>query len=281
FIVKDGKAIYTPTTEEYKDAIRWFHELYSKGYIDKEVFTHDKNVYVSKIQNPQNIVGMFLGWSASATAAANKENYVLMAPIENVNGDKIWRRVNAKVISRGAFAITNKCEHPEVLMRWIDQSYDRETSLEICQGMIGKALEKTADGGYKFLPVPKGTNLDAIIHEYGPGNDGTFAVMNEIVDKLELNANLRERRNNDIFLEPYLVPLSEMYPSVFFTEDEIDEISILQTDIDSYVLQKYASWIVDGGVDNEWNAFQAKLKTMGVDKYIAIYQAALDRFYAK
>ena len=281
FIVKDGKAIYTPTTEEYKDAIRWFHELYSKGYIDKEVFTHDKNVYVSKIQNPQNIVGMFLGWSASATAAANKENYVLMAPIENVNGDKIWRRVNAKVISRGAFAITNKCEHPEVLMRWIDQSYDRETSLEICQGMIGKALEKTDDGGYKFLPVPQGTNLDAIIHEYGPGNDGTFAVMNEIVDKLELNANLKERRNNDIFLEPYLVPLSEMYPSVFFTEEEIDEISILQTDIDSYVLQKYASWIVDGGVDNDWSAFQAKLKTMGVDKYIAIYQTALDRFYAK
>ena len=70
-------------------------------------------------------------------------------------------------------------------------------------------------------------------------------------------------------------------PSVFFTEEEIDEISILQTDIDSYVLQKYASWIVDGGVDNDWSAFQAKLKTMGVDKYIAIYQTALDRFYAK
>ncbi|MGN0906305.1 MAG: hypothetical protein ACI4NM_04095 [Bullifex sp.] len=281
FVVKDGKAVYTPATTEYRDAIEWFHKLYSEGLIDKEVFTHDKNVYVSKIQNPQNIVGMFLGWSASATAAANKGNYILMAPIENVNGEKIWRKVNAKVISRGAFAITNKCEHPEVLMRWIDQSFDLETSLEICQGMLGKALEKTEEGRYRFLPVPAGTNLDAIIHEYGPGNDGIFTVMNEIVEKLDLNANLQERKDNDIFLDPYLVPLTEMYPSVFFTEDEIEEVSVLQTDIDSYVLQKYASWIVDGGATAEWNTFQTKLKNMGVDRYIEIYQAALDRFYAK
>lgn len=281
FVVKDGKVIFTPTTEEYKNAIEWFHKLYAEGLIDKEVFTHDKNVYVSKIQNPENIVGMFLGWSTSATAAANKENYIAMAPLENVNGEKIWRTVNAKIISRGAFAITNQCEHPEVLMRWIDQSFDLETSLEICQGMLGKALEKNADGTYSFIKLPKGTNLDAVIHEYGPGNDGTFAVMQEIVDKLHLNANLQERQDLDKFYSEYNVPLTEMYPSVFFTEDEIEEISTLKTDIDSYVLQKYASWIVDGGIEKEWSAFQNKLKTMGVERYIEIYQAACDRFYDK
>ena len=65
------------------------------------------------------------------------------------------------------------------------------------------------------------------------------------------------------------------------TEEEIEEISILQTDIDSYVLQKYAQWIVDGGADAEWDAFQKQLKTMGVDRYIQIYQDACDRYYAE
>ena len=279
FIVKDGQVVYTPTTEEYKNAINWFHELYKEGLIDKEVFTHDKNVYVSKIQNPENIVGMFLGWSTSATAAANKDKYIPMAPLENVNGEKIWRRVDSKIVSRGSFSITSSCEHPEVLMRWIDQSYEPETSLEICQGMIGKAIEKTSDGKYKFIKLPSGTNLDAVIHEYGPGNDGTYGLMKETVDKLELNANLEERKKLDEFYSPYNVPSTYMYPNVFFTESEIEEISTLQTDIDSYVLQKYASWIVDGGADQEWDTFQKNLKNMGVEKYIQIYQDACDRYY--
>ncbi len=280
FVVDDGKVIYTPTTEPYRQAIKWFHDLYSKGLIDKEVFTHDKNVYVSKIQDPNNIVGVFLGWSSSATAAANKDNYIAMAPLVNVNGERIWRTVDSNIISKGSFAITNKAEHPEVLMRWIDLSYEPETSLEICQGLIGHALEKTPEGRYRFMEVPAGTNLDTIIHDFGPGNDGTFAVMQEIIDKLDLNVNLQERKELDEFYAPYNVPSTEMYPNVFFTEDEIEEISILQTDIDSYVLQKYASWIVDGGIDAEWDAFQQKLRDMGVERYIQIYQDACDRYYA-
>ena len=120
-------------TEPYKEAISWFHSPYEKGLVDKEAFTHDFNVYVAKIQDPNKIVGMFLGWSGNATAAANKDDYVAMAPLINTNGERIWRTVDAKIISKGSFAITSKAEHPEVLMRWIDQSYDPESSPEICQ----------------------------------------------------------------------------------------------------------------------------------------------------
>lgn len=278
FIVKDGQVVYTPTTEPYKEAISWFHSLYKKGLIDKEVFTHDSNVYVSKIQDPNKIVGVFLGWSRSATAAANKDDYVPMAPLVNTDGEQIWRRVDAKMISKGSFAITNQAEHPEVLMRWIDQSYDLETSLELCQGLIGHALEVTPDGRYQQMKLPEGMVLDTVIHDYSPGNDGTFAVMQEIIDKLNLNANLTDRKELDEFYSPYNVPAEEMYPNVFFTEDEIEEIGILQTDITSYVTQKYATWIVDGGVEAEWDDFQKKLKDMNVDRYIELYSDAYARY---
>lgn len=281
FVVNDGEVVYTPATEPYKQAISWFHDLYSKGLIDKEVFTHDFNVYVAKIQDPGKIVGMFLGWSGNATAAANKDDYVAMAPLKNTNGEQIWRTVDAKIISKGSFAITNQAEHPEVLMRWIDESYDMETSLEICQGLLGHALEITPDGRYQQMELPEGTTLDAVIHDFGPGNDGTFAVMQPIIDKLNLNANLTERKELDKFYSQYNVPAEDMYPNVFFTEDEIEEIGVLQTDIDSYVAQKYAGWIVEGGVEEEWDEFQKKLKDMNVDRYIEIYKTAYDRYNAE
>ena len=281
FVVNDGDVVYTPATEPYKQAISWFHDLYSKGLIDKEVFTHDFNVYVAKIQDPGKIVGMFLGWSGNATAAANKDDYVAMAPLKNTNGEQIWRTVDAKIISKGSFAITNQAEHPEVLMRWIDESYDMETSLEICQGLLGHALEITPDGRYQQMELPEGTTLDTVIHDFGPGNDGTFAVMQPIIDKLNLNANLTERKELDKFYSQYNVPAEDMYPNVFFTEDEIEEIGVLQTDIDSYVAQKYAGWIVEGGVEEEWDEFQKKLKDMNVDRYIEIYKTAYDRYNAE
>ena len=42
--------------------------------------------------------------------------------------------------------------------------------------------------------LPEGVTLDTAIHDYSPGNDGTFAVMQPIIDKLDLNANLTERK---------------------------------------------------------------------------------------
>ncbi len=279
FIVDDsGKVIYTPTTEPYRDAIRWFSSLYQKGLIDKEVFTHNANVYVAKIQDPGDIVGMWLGWSRSATAAKNKENYVVMAPLINVNGERLWRTVEAKLLSKGSFAITNKAKNPEVLIRWIDQSYEGVTSLEICQGLIGRTLEEIADGRFQHMKLPQGMVLDTMIHDYSPGNDGTFALMEDTIKRLNLNANLVERRELDAFYKPYNVPSSNMYPNLFFTEDEIEKIAELQTDIESYVTQKYASWIVSGGVDREWDAFQKKLKDMRADEYIKYYSDAYQRY---
>lgn len=281
FIIQDGEVIYTPQTEPYKEAISWFHSLYEKGLLDQEAFTHDFNVYVAKIQDPAKIVGMFLGWSGNATAAANKDDYVAMAPLVNTNGEQIWRTVDAKIVSKGSFAITNKAEHPEVLMRWIDQSYASETSLEICQGLIGHVLEKTAEGRYHQMALPEGVTLDTAIHDYSPGNDGTFALMKPTIENLDLNANLTERKELDAFYSKYNVPADEMYPNVFFTEQEIEEIGVLQTDIDSYVAQKYAGWIVEGGVESEWDTFQKKLTDMNIERYIQLYTDAYTRYSAE
>ena len=224
---------------------------------------------------------MFLGWSRSATAGANKDDYVPMAPLINTDGQQIWRTVDANIMSKGAFAITNQAQHPEVLMRWIDLSYDPLTSLEIGQGLLGRALEETEDGKYRQMDPPEGILLDTMIHDYSPGNSGVFAITQTIIDKFELNENLQERKELDEFYAPYNVPLENMYPNVFFTEDEIEEIGILQTDIDAYVLQKYAQWIVEGGVEEEWDSFQEQLKKMNVDRYIELYQGAYDRYMAE
>lgn len=278
FVVKDGKVVFTPLTESYKEAIKYFNNLYAKGLIDKEGFTHDVNVYVAKIQDPAKICGAFLGWSRNSTAGPNKEDYVAIAPLKGADGKQIWKPVDSQITSKGSFAITKAAKNPEILMRWIDESYKPENSLQIDQGLFGITLEKTSEGRYHYLPLPEGRMFDEQIHDYSPGNDGVAAVLKESIEKLDLNANLQERAELDKFYQPYNVPTSDIFPNVMFTGEEVDRLSSLKTDIEAYVEKNYAGWISDGRIDESWNSYIDKLKEMRVDEYIEIHQTAYDRY---
>lgn len=277
FIVKDGEVVYTPVTEPYKEAIEWFHSLYEQDLIDPEGFTHDFSVYIAKVSAPEKTVGAFLGWSLSSAAGNNKEDFVPLAPLKGESGEQIWNTYPSAINAKGSFVITSECENPEALMRWADMHYDPETSLQIDQGLFGTTLTKEGDK-YTYLPLPEGKTLADMIHEYTPGVNGIGGVTMEVASKLELNANLQERADLDEFYAPYNVPVDEVYPSVFLTTEEVESVSALETDIVAYVDQTYANWIVNGGIENEWDSYLQKLDQMHLQEYIDIYETAYERY---
>ena len=278
FIVEDNQVVYTATTEPYKEAIKYFNELYKERLVDKEGFTHDFNVYTAKIKAPEKNVGSFMGWSLSSSAGTNKDDFVPLPPLKGKDGNQVWNTYTSAINAKGSFAITNKAKNPEVLMSWIDLHYDPETSLQIDQGLFGRTLEKREDGTYHYLPIPEGKTFTEMIHDYSPGVNSLGAVTMEIASKLELNANLQERKELDQFYAPYNVPAEKVFPSVYFSMEEVEKIAALETDIKAYVDQCYANWIVNGGVENEWDSYLSKLDKMNVKEYIQIYQTAYDRY---
>lgn len=276
-IVRDGKVVYTPITEPYKEAIQWFHRLYREGLVDPEGFTHDFGVYISKIGAPEKNIGAFMGWSLASSAGANKGDYRAIAPLKGADGKQIWNTHPSPINAKGSFAITNKCKNPEVLMRWIDLHYDPETSLQIDQGLLGVTMEKK-DGKYTYLPIPEGKTFADLIHEASPGVNGVSAVTMDVAKDLVLNENLQERANLDEFYAPYNVPADEVFPNVYFTNEEVEQISALETDLRAYVSQCYSNWIVNGGIEREWDEYLKKMESMKVQEYLNIYQNAYDRY---
>ncbi|MCI9360426.1 MAG: extracellular solute-binding protein [Hungatella sp.] len=278
FIVKDDKVLYTAVTEPYKEAIEYFHDLYTKQLIDKEGFTHDFNIFTAKLKAPEKNIGSFMAWSLASSTGNNKDDFIAIAPLKGKDGKQIWNTYVSAINAKGSFAITNKAQNPEILMRWIDLHFHPETSLQIDQGLLGRTLEKSSDGTYHYLPVPEGKTFTEMIHDYSPGVNSLGAVTMEIASKLELNANLQERKELDEFYAPYNVPAEEVFPGVYFTMEEVDEISALETDINAYVDQCYANWIVNGGIESEWDEYLKKLEQMHLQDYIDIYQTAYDRY---
>ena len=79
-----------------------------------------------------------------------------------------------------------------------------------------------------------------------------------------------EKYRNDVYYSEYFLNESKM-PYIVYDADTLQELSILKTDINSYIKQSFADFVVNGVTDDSWNAYLDQLNRMSVDKLIQIY----------
>ena len=60
--ILDGKVVYAAATDEYRAALDYFHELWTLGVIDPEVFTQDSSMLSAKEKADPRVAGMFEAW---------------------------------------------------------------------------------------------------------------------------------------------------------------------------------------------------------------------------
>ena len=64
------------------------------------------------------------------------------------------------------------------------------------------------------------------------------------------------------------------YPMVQYTDDELSRMTTIGTDIYQYVEAQYAHWVVDGGIDEEWDSYLSQLDAMGLQELLTIQRDA-------
>jgi len=73
----------------------------------------------------------------------------------------------------------------------------------------------------------------------------------------------------------------EIWGSFVYSTEDNDRLSVLQTDIDTYVKDMTAKFITgDVGFD-KWEEYKAKIDGMGLKEYTEITQRALDAYNSK
>jgi putative aldouronate transport system substrate-binding protein len=69
-----------------------------------------------------------------------------------------------------------------------------------------------------------------------------------------------------------------VYPNVFMSIDDTNKVSQYDTNIKKYAEQMKASWILNGGIDREWNAYLQKMDDYGLAEYLAMKQKYFDEY---
>ena len=285
-IEDNGELIFTASQEEYKEAIKYLHKLYSEGLIDPEIFSQDRTLLTNKIR--QMNVGCYTDYRLESSMASEEiqDNFVIMPPLKGPNGDQRWLRAKAGM-SDGAFALTSACQHPEIAIRWLDNINTPENSIQMLYGMFkeegwnqSEALVPSEDYPGKWT-----SNTDLRPADVNPSDWPWSAPIGSspvIVPHEVINEYIAERANNVAkeracaIYRPYLTEYPYNYP-FRFTLEEIDELNIIQTDLLNYVYQTVATWIANGGVEEDWDDYLVQLDNLGLQDYMRLYQQAYER----
>lgn len=286
-IEDNGELIFTADKERWKEAIEYLHKLYSEGLIDQEVFTQDRTLLTNKIRNELK-VGTYTDYRFRFSMASpeHEHRYALMPPLKGPHGDQRWLRALSGY-SEGSFAVTSECETPEVVVRWLEYINQPENVVQMNYGMFKpegynekEAMVPSPDAPGKYM-----TNQAMRPKEINP-SDWPFSApiavgptlqTKDIYEKYvaEKASNVAKAETCDVY-RPYLTKYPYNYPYKF-TVDEIEELSLIQTDLLNYIYKTEAKWIVEGNIDAEWDNYLAQLKKLSVDRYIELYKKSYER----
>jgi len=274
----DNEPYFVPAAENYKAAVAWAHQLFVDGALDPERFTQTSDMVRAKIQDEAgSATGIVFGWTADAELLGNAKDYVVCEAVAGPDGTR-YVEADPTFLNygRNEFVITKNCADPGKLLTWADQFYTDLASLQTYYGSIGDGkIADKGDGTYEVLlpDADSGINLDTSCWTFSFRDHGP-KYMNQ---EFEANIILPTTEGDGIKLADDAVNAAyvrDTFPVCFYTAEQLDEMAFLTPDIYNYVSTQYAHWVVDGGIDEEWDAYLAKLDQMGLPDLLAIQMDA-------
>lgn len=265
--VKDGKLVYVPVEESYKEFLAYLRKLYAEEILDQKCFVQTIGQHSADAQAAE-ITGSFFRAAPKNTVGTYYQDFQILTPFQDGTYAK------ATPVQAGTFAITDVCKNPEVLIAWVDQFYTEEGAMMAMYGVEGESWEWNADGTWSYLRDEQG-NLKQSQGFHGINYypcivpEGRYKMdYNGKEDAKHLDENLQRVGATSV------VPL----PNMTYTEEETKTVSTIRADVNGYV-EEYLAKVVTGelSLEETWDEYLETLEDMRVNEMIDVYKAAYDR----
>lgn len=288
---KDGKLVYTVTMDAYKETIKWFRKIYEEGLLDPASFSDTtNNLVVDRLNLGVASIGVCGTWNflSAVPDGSVRDQYVPLPRLEGPGGKMGVENNFSEAQILTCCTITDACEYPELFARFVDFCYAPYESIYLNWGMKDYIFVDKANGliGYDFDEngnpnLKDGWNTFNEMRQFNTPMKGGCAILNEYYDTiLEYPVDTKQYLlDNQIYNGKYEVMEEfEALPRLYLTTDEQSNIAMIAPQLKNTVSYYSAKWILDGGVDAEWDGYVAELEAAGLQDYLAIYQSVYDRY---
>lgn len=282
-VTDDKKVICAATQEGFKKGITWLHQLYDEGLIDPEAFTQEWSTYVSKGKSGR--YGVCFSWDV-----ANIDNLEDWVPLPALTADvRNITPQNGSFTSgfdRGRCVVTAVAEQPALVCAWLDQMYDPFQSPQNNWGTYDEddefdifELGENENGEQMLKHAPLGDASPVEVRE-AECVGGPLAILDEYYGVYVTCPDDAQYRLD--WIKDYYTPdmnTKYVYPNVFMSRDDTEELSNLQADIEKTIKTAKSDWIMNGFTDADWDQYLKDLDAYGLEDYLAIFQKYLDSYY--
>ena len=297
----EGKVHLANTTDGYKAYMQWMANAFKDGLIEPEAFVVESTTVTDRAS--KDLYGFYGCGSAPYVVAKQSidydaENFVGLAALTSEMNATPTVSMSSVVSDAARVAISDTSPYKEALVRMMDYMYTDEGELAGTMGAEGQTFD-WEHNDILDVDVPKMRILEGCAS--GEETRYKFATLNGGLDLIEWNNDRRALFTADIdavnspeILNEYgwaaLVALAyrqdgietvNAFPRLSYSADEATERATLKTDLQTYLKQAKAQFITgEIGVDEGWDNFVATVNGMGLERLIAIEQAAYDRYMA-
>ena len=268
-----GAVRYYPASEGYREMLEFFHGLYADGLLQQDIFSTDFAAFTSS--GTEGLIGSCAIQTPSGFFGAEGENYVPLTPLVREAGDEpAWHAVRSELASIGNFVMTDNCEHPIELARWMDFWYSEEGARLFFLGVEGESYHEV-DGELELLPeIMEAGSIDEGLKEHVLYIGGWYPgwATGEWFRGVETSEQSTEGAK---VVEPYA--LSEVWPAFTFSAEESQQITTIGNDITKYAEEAMAAFITGERSLDEWDDHVATFEQIGLPDYVAAHQTAFER----
>ncbi|MGX7031073.1 extracellular solute-binding protein [Vagococcus zengguangii] len=284
----DGKAVYTPITENYKAFLEYMHKLYTEGLLDPETYSQAQEQVKAKGQNDRlGVFQDYYSYFTVGTSEADGLKHPMFAPLTSDYSEEPVVPI-ASGMQRSTLSITSKAESPEAIARWADYFYSEEGAFYMNFGPENSFWKfETNDEGKQVRVYTDEVNLENTEDTRGTITPAYGIAVPTIDTDWPEDYQIRTDKNQEIdttfndFMtsetETKIAPYGKIpFPLVYMTDEENEVIKEVKTDLSTYLEQMEAKFITGVKPLSEWYEYVETTKSMGLDKYVEVYQSALD-----
>ncbi|RAX22288.1 ABC transporter substrate-binding protein [Actinomyces sp. Z5] len=291
YFLQDGKVSNFLIDERYRDVMVFLSKCYAAGLISEEVLTQDYSAYQSAARGPGDgvaTVGFTWGWTRSDRFGPEiYEQYEAMPVLAQKAGQTApvaWSYDGfGENFPANQIVVSASTPNKEAALKVLNAFYDQEMSLQVLFGDIGPNIEKVDESTYKVLPAEDGTDPSTWKWTSTLADNGPMWIRDDIT--VELPTDLQEAIDETVPLQPAIDNMDlekDVYPTQFIkmTAEDISAMALVNTTMLNTTQTKFADWITNGGVEEQWDDYLATVKASGIEDNIAKMQQYYDDYMA-
>jgi putative aldouronate transport system substrate-binding protein len=291
--IEDGKVIFAPTQEGWKQGLKFQKKLFDDDLVDKEIFINTKQQLLALTGDPNgNRVGSFQALHIGAGVDTGSKVVEEYQPVPPLNGPAGRIAPDQPTKYYPAYLITKACKYPEVAFRLGDTLMTHpltdEITLEwmtLIYGPEGKGWERAKAGevGLDGQPALYRDLLAGLTSQnFAWNQSGPTLFPDSLRNRMvaDLNKWSNEKSLYDATKNVYeQYKVEKTLPYMNYTTDVTQQLAEIKVNIQKYVNESIAQFITGAmDIDADWDKYVKQLNDMGLQQLIDLTQQTYDNY---